>query len=69
MKQQLKRFQRAVSTDHPEYSDTQGEDEEAVYGEDEEQRSKEAFLKITQHFLRIMDQKNLADALQKSKDL
>ena len=38
-------------------------------GEDEEQRksSREAFLKITQHFLRRMMQAELADRLQSSK--
>ncbi|KAI3364706.1 hypothetical protein L3Q82_011468 [Scortum barcoo] len=42
------------------------EDEEVLDGEDEEQRrsSREAFLKITLHFLRRMKQEELADCLQ-----
>nr|XP_033465968.1 NACHT, LRR and PYD domains-containing protein 12-like isoform X1 [Epinephelus lanceolatus] len=66
VKKELKRFQKAVSTDHPEILETSYE--EGVYGvdQDEEQkRSKEAFLKITQHFLRNMHQNDLADYLQK----
>ncbi|XP_049923691.1 NACHT, LRR and PYD domains-containing protein 12-like isoform X2 [Epinephelus moara] len=66
VKKELKRFQKAVSTDHPEILETSYE--EGVYGvdQDEEQkRSKEAFLKITQHFLRDMHQNDLADYLQK----
>ncbi|XP_067436397.1 NLR family CARD domain-containing protein 3-like isoform X2 [Thunnus thynnus] len=61
VKHQLARFQRALSTDHPEWLES--EDKDVVYGESEEH--KEAFLRITQHFLRSMNQGNLADCLQK----
>ncbi|KAM9335527.1 NACHT, LRR and PYD domains-containing protein 1b allele 2-like [Symphorus nematophorus] len=63
VKEELKRFQRAVSTDHPECLETQKEDEEVANSE--ETKSKEAFLKITQHFLRNMDHEDLAVSLQK----
>ncbi|XP_049424527.1 NACHT, LRR and PYD domains-containing protein 12-like isoform X3 [Epinephelus fuscoguttatus] len=66
VKKELKRFQKAVSTDHPEILETSYEEGMYGVGQDEEQkRSKEAFLKITQHFLRNMHQNDLADYLQK----
>uniref|UniRef100_A0A8C9XGH8 NACHT domain-containing protein n=1 Tax=Sander lucioperca TaxID=283035 RepID=A0A8C9XGH8_SANLU len=56
---ELKNIQKALSSDYPECSENQRE------GEDEEQRSRrEAFLKITLHFLRRMKQDELADRLQ-----
>ncbi|KAF1372056.1 hypothetical protein PFLUV_G00260370 [Perca fluviatilis] len=58
VKNELKKIQKVLSPDHPECSESQREDE------DEEQRSKEAFLKITLHFLRRMKQDQLADRLQ-----
>ncbi|XP_078138059.1 protein NLRC3-like [Centroberyx gerrardi] len=66
VKNELKRFQRALSPDYPESLESQREDEEVVEGEEEEQRrsSREAFLKITLHFLRRMKQEELADSLQ-----
>ena len=71
VKNELKKFQRVLSPDYPECLESQGEDEEVVDGEEEEQRrsSREAFLKITQHFLRGMKQEELADSLQNSKRL
>lgn len=65
MKSELKRFERLLSPG----SESQGEDEEVVDGEDEKkQRSaREAALKITLHVLMNMDQKELADTLEKSK--
>uniref|UniRef100_A0A671YUT7 NACHT domain-containing protein n=1 Tax=Sparus aurata TaxID=8175 RepID=A0A671YUT7_SPAAU len=62
VKNELKKVQKVLSSDYPEsYPESQREDEE-----DEEQRrsSREAFLKITLHFLRRMKQEELADCLQ-----
>ncbi|KAI3353559.1 hypothetical protein L3Q82_020079 [Scortum barcoo] len=63
VKNELKKFQKVLSPDYPERL---SEDEDLVDGEDEEQRksSREAFLKITLHFLRRMKQEELADCLQ-----
>ncbi|XP_078130989.1 uncharacterized protein LOC144533487 isoform X3 [Sander vitreus] len=59
VKNELKTFQKVLSPDYPECSQSQSEDE------DEEQRSsREAFLKITLQFLRKMKQEELADRLQ-----
>uniref|UniRef100_A0A8D0DB59 NACHT domain-containing protein n=1 Tax=Sander lucioperca TaxID=283035 RepID=A0A8D0DB59_SANLU len=60
VKNELKKIQKLLSPDYPECSENQRKDE------DEEQRrsSKEAFLKITLHFLRRMKQDELADRLQ-----
>ncbi|XP_059181105.1 NLR family CARD domain-containing protein 3-like [Centropristis striata] len=61
VKNELKKIQKVLSPDYQESSETQREDEE-----DEEQMrsSREAFLKVTLHFLRKMEQKDLADCLQ-----
>ena len=69
MKKELKKIQRSLSPDYPECLESQSEDEEVLDGEEEEQRrsSREAFLKITLHFLRRMKQEELADRLQSSK--
>uniref|UniRef100_A0A671Z1B8 NACHT domain-containing protein n=1 Tax=Sparus aurata TaxID=8175 RepID=A0A671Z1B8_SPAAU len=66
VKNELKKVQRVLSSDYPECLESQREDEEVLDGEDEEQRrsSREAFLKITLHFLRRMKQEELADRLQ-----
>ncbi|XP_053176340.1 NACHT, LRR and PYD domains-containing protein 3-like [Scomber japonicus] len=66
VKNELKRVQRGLSPDDPECLDSQSEDEEVLDGEEEEQRrkSREAFLKITVHFLRRMKQEELAECLQ-----
>ncbi|XP_062278011.1 NLR family CARD domain-containing protein 3-like [Scomber scombrus] len=66
VKNELKRVQRGLSPDDPECLKSQSEDEEVLDGEEEEQRrsSREAFLKITLHFLRRMKQEDLADCLQ-----
>ncbi|KAJ4921583.1 hypothetical protein JOQ06_026267 [Pogonophryne albipinna] len=63
---ELKKIQKALSSDCPEYLENQREDEEGLDGEDEEQRrsSREAFLNITLRFLRSMKQEELADRLQ-----
>ncbi|XP_049456115.1 NLR family CARD domain-containing protein 3-like isoform X13 [Epinephelus fuscoguttatus] len=66
VKNELKKIQKVLSSDYPECSESQREDEEVLDGEDEEQRrmSREAFLKITLNFLRRMKQEELADCLQ-----
>uniref|UniRef100_A0A671WGE4 NACHT domain-containing protein n=1 Tax=Sparus aurata TaxID=8175 RepID=A0A671WGE4_SPAAU len=66
VKNELKKVREVLSSDYPECSESQREDEEVLDGEDEEQRrsSREAFLKITLHFLRRMKQEELADRLQ-----
>ncbi|KAM4606028.1 NACHT, LRR and PYD domains-containing protein 12-like [Polymixia lowei] len=66
VKNELKRFQRVLSPDYPECLERQSEDEEVGGGEEEEQRrrAREAFLKITLHFLRSMKQAELADSLE-----
>ncbi|XP_068560613.1 NLR family CARD domain-containing protein 3-like isoform X1 [Cebidichthys violaceus] len=66
VKNELKKIQQVVGSDYPECLESQKEDEEVLDGEDEEQRrsSREAFVKITLHFLRRMKQEELADCLQ-----
>ncbi|XP_059214715.1 NLR family CARD domain-containing protein 3-like isoform X2 [Centropristis striata] len=66
MKNELKKIQEVLSSDYSEYSETQGENEEVLGGEDEQQRrnNREAFLNITLNFLRGMKQEELADCLQ-----
>ncbi|CAJ1081138.1 protein NLRC3-like [Xyrichtys novacula] len=62
VKEQLKEIQRALSPDEPECLESQREDED-----EEQKRSREAFLKITVNFLKRMKQEELADSLQSSK--
>ncbi|KAM9345260.1 NLR family CARD domain-containing protein 3-like [Symphorus nematophorus] len=66
VKNELKTFKKVLSSDYPEYLECLREDEEALDGEEEKQRrsSREAFVKITLHFLRRMNQEKLADCLQ-----
>ncbi|KAM7418224.1 hypothetical protein PAMA_017741 [Pampus argenteus] len=66
VKNELKKMQKVLSPDYPECSESQTEDEEVLDGEEKEQRrsSREAFLKITLHFLRRMKQEELAERLQ-----
>uniref|UniRef100_A0A671WU19 NACHT domain-containing protein n=1 Tax=Sparus aurata TaxID=8175 RepID=A0A671WU19_SPAAU len=66
LQNELKKIQKVLSSDYPECLESQREDEEVLDGEDEEQRrsSREAFLKITLHFLWRMKQEELADCLQ-----
>ncbi|KAM9832711.1 NLR family CARD domain-containing protein 3-like isoform 2-T2 [Aulostomus maculatus] len=54
VKKELKRFQRVLSPDEP---------EEWLDDEDEQRRSREAFMKITLDFLKRMNQEQLADRL------
>ncbi|KAJ4922128.1 hypothetical protein JOQ06_012487 [Pogonophryne albipinna] len=64
VKNELKKIQKALSSDYPEGLETQRKDEEVLDGEDEEQRSsREAFLTISLHFLRSMKQEELAERL------
>ncbi|KAM6894003.1 protein NLRC3-like [Xenentodon cancila] len=61
VKNELKTIQRVLSPDYPESL------ENLLEGEDEEQRrSREAFVKITVNFLRRMKQEELAELLQNS---
>ncbi|XP_067441836.1 NLR family CARD domain-containing protein 3-like isoform X2 [Thunnus thynnus] len=66
VKNELKRIQNDLSPDYAECLERQSEDEEVLDIEEEKQRrsSREAFLKITLHFLRRMKQEELADHLQ-----
>ncbi|KAM4553030.1 protein NLRC3-like isoform 4-T4 [Fundulus diaphanus] len=67
VKKELKKMQKVLSPDDPECSGSKI-DEEVCEGEDEEQRrsSREALMKITLNFLRMMKQEELADRLQSS---
>ncbi|XP_039637649.1 NACHT, LRR and PYD domains-containing protein 3-like [Perca fluviatilis] len=67
VKNELKKFQKVLSPDYQECSKKHREGEEVVDGKEEEKMksSREAFLKITLHFLRRMNHKELADCLQK----
>nr|XP_033935768.1 NLR family CARD domain-containing protein 3-like isoform X5 [Pseudochaenichthys georgianus] len=65
VKNELKKIQKALSSDYPEGSEGQSEEEEVLEAEDEEQRSsREAVLSISLHFLRSMEQEELAERLQ-----
>ncbi|XP_028424705.1 NLR family CARD domain-containing protein 3 [Perca flavescens] len=59
VKNELKKIQKLLSPDFPECSKSKRKDED-----EEQRRSKEAFLKITLYFLRRMKQDELADRLQ-----
>ncbi|XP_077950430.1 protein NLRC3-like isoform X2 [Gasterosteus aculeatus] len=60
VKNELKKIQKVVSSDYPECSEK--EVEEVL--DEEQRRSREAFKKISVHFLRRMKQEELADRLQ-----
>nr|XP_043871310.1 NACHT, LRR and PYD domains-containing protein 3-like [Solea senegalensis] len=55
VKNELKKIHKVLDTDHTEVSESQREDEE-------QRSSREAFLKITEDFLRRMKQEKLADS-------
>nr|XP_033935924.1 NACHT, LRR and PYD domains-containing protein 12-like isoform X2 [Pseudochaenichthys georgianus] len=64
VKSELKKFQKTLGSDYPECLES--EDEEGLEAEEEEQRSsREAFLNITLHFLRSMEQEELAERLHR----
>ncbi|XP_071028946.1 NLR family CARD domain-containing protein 3-like isoform X1 [Oncorhynchus clarkii lewisi] len=67
VKNELKTFKRILSPELPEGFESQKQDKEVVYPEDEKQESsaREGALKITLHILRKMNQKELADTLEK----
>ncbi|XP_039907632.1 NLR family CARD domain-containing protein 3-like isoform X2 [Simochromis diagramma] len=66
VKNELKKTKKVLSPDDPETIKSQREDKEMFEGEDEDQRKscREAFLKITLHFLRRLKQHEMADHLQ-----
>ncbi|XP_055766484.1 NACHT, LRR and PYD domains-containing protein 12-like [Salvelinus fontinalis] len=67
VKNELKMFKRNLSPELPEGFESQKQDKEVVDAEDEKQESsaREGALKITLHILRKMNQKELADTLEK----
>ncbi|XP_070998135.1 NLR family CARD domain-containing protein 3-like [Oncorhynchus clarkii lewisi] len=67
VKNELKMFKRILSPELPEGFESQKQDKEVVDSEDEKQESsaREGALKITLHVLRKMNQKELADTLEK----
>ncbi|XP_077952898.1 protein NLRC3-like [Gasterosteus aculeatus] len=60
VKNELKKIQKVLSSDYPECLEK--EDEEEL--DEEQRRSREAFVKILVHFLRRMKQEELADRMQ-----
>ncbi|XP_064872702.1 NLR family CARD domain-containing protein 3-like [Oncorhynchus nerka] len=67
VRNELKMFKRILSPELPEGFESQKQDKEVVDAEDEKQESsaREGALKITLHVLRKMNQKELADTLEK----
>ncbi|XP_064871752.1 NLR family CARD domain-containing protein 3-like [Oncorhynchus nerka] len=67
VKNELKLFKRNLSPELPDGFESQKQDKEVVDAEDEKQESsaREGALKITLHILRKMNQKELADTLEK----
>ncbi|XP_064872501.1 NLR family CARD domain-containing protein 3-like isoform X1 [Oncorhynchus nerka] len=67
VKNELKMFKRILSPELPEGFESQKQDKDVVDAEDEQQESsaREGALKITLHILRKMNQKELADTLEK----
>ncbi|XP_042168621.1 NLR family CARD domain-containing protein 3-like [Oncorhynchus tshawytscha] len=67
VKNELKMFKRILSPELPEGFESQKQDKEVVDAEDEKQESsaREGALKITLHILRKMNQKELAETLEK----
>ncbi|XP_071269004.1 NACHT, LRR and PYD domains-containing protein 12-like isoform X3 [Salvelinus alpinus] len=70
VKNELKMFKRILSPELPEGFESQKQDKEVVDAEDEKQESsaREGALKITLHILRKLNQKELADTLEKYSD-
>lgn len=70
MKNELHNIQKVLGPDYPQCLERQEEEEELDCEEKEQRRSsREAFVKITLHFLRRMKQEELADCLQSSKKI
>ncbi|XP_055752890.1 NLR family CARD domain-containing protein 3-like [Salvelinus fontinalis] len=69
VKNELKLFKRILSPELPEGFESLKQDKEVVDAEDEKQESsaREGALKITLHVLRKMNQKELADTLEKNE--
>lgn len=73
VKNELKKYQKVLRSQHPEYRESprkeEEEEEEVLDAGDEEhrRRSSEALLEITQYFLRRMEQEEVAECLQRSK--
>lgn len=69
VKTELKRIQRILSQDDSEYLETGSEVEEMgdIKKKKQLRSSRTAFLEITLHFLRRMNQEELAESLQSSK--
>ncbi|XP_031669616.1 NLR family CARD domain-containing protein 3-like, partial [Oncorhynchus kisutch] len=67
VKNELKMFKRILSPELPEGFESQNQDKEVVDAEDEQQESsaRKGALKITLHILSKMNQKELADTLEK----
>ncbi|XP_039907645.1 NLR family CARD domain-containing protein 3-like [Simochromis diagramma] len=66
VKIELKKILNILGPDYPECLESHGEDEELLKAENEKQMnsSREAFVKLTLHFLRMMKQAELADHLE-----
>ncbi|XP_031677219.1 NLR family CARD domain-containing protein 3-like [Oncorhynchus kisutch] len=69
VKNELRLFKRNLCPELPEGFESQKQDKEVVDAEDEKQESsaREGALKITLHILRKMNQKELADTLEKNE--
>uniref|UniRef100_A0A673W5I2 B30.2/SPRY domain-containing protein n=1 Tax=Salmo trutta TaxID=8032 RepID=A0A673W5I2_SALTR len=69
VKNELKMFKRILGSELPEGFESQKQDKEVVDAEDEKQESsaREGALKIALHVLRKMNQKELADTLEKNE--
>ncbi|XP_027894007.1 NLR family CARD domain-containing protein 3-like [Xiphophorus couchianus] len=63
---ELKKIQMVLGSDYPEGLDENKEEDEVLVGENKQQmkKSREAFEKITEQFLKMMNQEKLADHLQ-----
>uniref|UniRef100_A0A8C8J149 NACHT domain-containing protein n=1 Tax=Oncorhynchus tshawytscha TaxID=74940 RepID=A0A8C8J149_ONCTS len=65
VKSELKRWKRLLTPDYPESFHSQEEDQEVVDAEHQESSARSETLNITLHILRNMNQKELADTLEK----
>uniref|UniRef100_A0A3B4H6T0 B30.2/SPRY domain-containing protein n=1 Tax=Pundamilia nyererei TaxID=303518 RepID=A0A3B4H6T0_9CICH len=67
VKNELKKIQKDLSPDCPEFLEGRSEGEGVLESKEEDQGSREAFVEITLNVLRRMNQKELADRLLNSK--